>query len=75
MSSYRAAVSFLQNVIFYCDRLVCPKGIRSYGVMVSTSDFDSGDPSSSIGRTFLIFFHYGFTYGLKYEFILKLAFT
>ena len=29
---------------------------RSYGVMVSTSDSESGDPSSSLGRTWQPFF-------------------
>ena len=28
------------------------KEVRSYGVMVSTLDFESSDPSSNLGRTF-----------------------
>ena len=30
---------------------------RSYSVMVSTSDSESGDPSSNLGRTFQSRFH------------------
>ena len=29
--------------------------LRFYGVMVSTLDFESSDPSSNLGRTFQIF--------------------
>ena len=29
--------------------------VWSYGVMVSTSDFESGNPSSNLGRTYAFF--------------------
>ena len=37
---------------------------RFYGVMVSTSDSESGDPSSNLGRTFVFFFGHLFYFCL-----------
>ena len=39
------------NTLFWCTHLT----VRFYGVMVSTLDFESSDPSSNLGRTLFIY--------------------
>ena len=48
------------NTLFWCTHLT----VRFYGVMVSTLDFESSDPSSNLGRTLFIYlFMYFFVLG------------
>ena len=57
--AYVALISISEESHFIL--LSCPISIMgSYGVMVSTLDFESSDPSSNLGRTFLntIFFKF-----------------
>ena len=40
-------------VIVYTDQITKSDFIGPYGAMVSTSDFESGNPSSNLGRTLM----------------------
>ena len=48
---------------------------RSYGVMVSTLDFESSDPSSNLGKTSQIFFYQTILkyYGYYFTIFLKIT--
>ena len=49
MKKNKLCVSYMYAIISFS------KYIGSYGVMVSTLDFESSDPSSNLGRTYTLF--------------------
>ena len=43
-------------MLFSCGSALVVSNNRSYGVVVSTLDFESSDPSSNVGKTLMFFF-------------------